>query len=89
MLHVIGTLQINTLFNAGIREIKVCKKCSKVNSYCDAIFDPIMFKPFLDGAKLPKYCAKYWSLSKMMTLMTMMTVMTVMTMMMAIFLNQQ
>ena len=35
----------------GIREIKVCKKCPKVNPYCDAIFDPILFKPFLDGAK--------------------------------------
>ena len=23
----------------GIREIKVCKKCPKVNPYCDAIFD--------------------------------------------------
>ena len=32
----------------GIREIKVCKKCPKVNPYCDAIFDPILMKPFLD-----------------------------------------
>ena len=29
-----------------IKEIKVCKKCPKVNPYCDVIFDPIMFKPF-------------------------------------------
>ena len=35
----------------GIREIKVCKKCPKVNPYCDAICDPILIKPFLDGAK--------------------------------------
>ena len=35
----------------GIREIKVCKKCPKVNPYCDAICDPILVKPFLDGAK--------------------------------------
>ena len=46
----------------GIREIKVCKKCPKVNPYCDAIFDPILIKPFLDGAKWPKFCAKYFSL---------------------------
>ena len=35
----------------GIREIKVCKKCPKVSPYCNAIFDPILFKPLLDGAK--------------------------------------
>ena len=35
----------------GIREIKVCKKCPKVNPYCDAICDPILIKPCLDGAK--------------------------------------
>ena len=46
----------------GIREIKVCKKCPKVNPYCDAICDPILIKPFLDGAKLPKFCAKYFTL---------------------------
>ena len=46
----------------GIREIKVCKKCPKVNPYCDAICDPILIKPFLDGAKWPKFCAKYFSL---------------------------
>ena len=46
------------------REIKVFKKCPKVNPYCNAIFDPILFKPFLDGAKWPKFCAKYFSLSK-------------------------
>ena len=33
-----------------IKEIKVCKKCPKVKPYCEPIFDPIMFKPFLDGA---------------------------------------
>ena len=27
------------------------KKCPKVNPYCNAIFDPILFKPFLDSAK--------------------------------------
>ena len=48
----------------GIREIKVCKKCPKVNPYCDAICDPILIKPFLDGAKWPKFCAKYFSLLK-------------------------
>ena len=47
-----------------IREIKVFKKCPKVNPYCNAIFDPILFKPFLDGAKWPKFCAKYFSLLK-------------------------
>ena len=46
------------------REIKVFKKCPKVNPYCNAIFDPILFKPFLDGAKWPKFCAKYFSLLK-------------------------
>jgi hypothetical protein len=35
----------------GIRESKVCKKFPKVNPYCDAICDPILIKPFLDGAK--------------------------------------
>ena len=25
---------------------------------CAPIFDPIMFKPFLDGATLQKFCAK-------------------------------
>ena len=34
-----------------IKEIEVFKKCPKVNPYCNAIFDPIIFKPFLDGAK--------------------------------------
>ena len=47
-----------------IKEIKVCKKCPKVKPYCAPIFDPIMFKPFLDDAKLPKFCAKCFSLSK-------------------------
>ena len=28
------------------------------------IFDPIMAKPFLDDAKLPKFCSKYVLLSK-------------------------
>ena len=31
-----------------IKEIKVCKKCPKVKPYCVPIFDPNMFKPFLD-----------------------------------------
>ena len=44
------------------REIKVCKKWPKVNPYCDAICDPILIKPFLDGAKWPKFFAKYSSL---------------------------
>ena len=35
----------------GIREIKVCKKCPKGNPYCNAFFDPILFKPLLDGVK--------------------------------------
>ena len=48
----------------GYSEIKVCKKCPKVNPYCNAIFDPILFKPFLDGAKLPKFCAKYFFVKK-------------------------
>ena len=47
-----------------IREIEVFKKCPKVNPYCNAIFYPILFKPFLDGAKWPKFCAKYFSLLK-------------------------
>ena len=42
------------------REIKVFKKCPKVNPYCNAIFDPILFKPFLYDAKLPKFCVKYF-----------------------------
>ena len=46
----------------GIREIKICKKCPKVNPYCDAIFDPIMFKPFLNGKNFPKFRVKYFSL---------------------------
>ena len=29
----------------GITDIVVCKKYSKVNPYCDAIFDPIIFVP--------------------------------------------
>ena len=33
-----------------IKEIKVCKKCPKVKPYCAPIFDPIMFKSFLDDA---------------------------------------
>ena len=33
-----------------IKEIKVCKKCPKVKPYCAPIFDPIVFKPFLDDA---------------------------------------
>ena len=40
------------------------KKCPKVKSYCAPIFDPIMFKPFLDDAKLPRFCGKWFSLSK-------------------------
>ena len=44
-----------------IKQIKVCKKCPKVKAYCVPIFDPIMFKPFLDDAKLPKFCAKCFS----------------------------
>ena len=47
-----------------IKEIKVCKKCPKVKPYCALIFDPIMFKPFLDDAYLPKFLAKCFSLSK-------------------------
>ena len=31
-----------------IKEIEVCKKCPKVKPYCVPIFDPNMFKPFLD-----------------------------------------
>ena len=33
-----------------IKEIMVCRKCPKVKPYCEPIFVPIMFKPFLDGA---------------------------------------
>ena len=47
-----------------IKEIKVFKKCPKVKPYCVPIFDPIMVKPFLDDAKLPKFCAKCFYLSK-------------------------
>ena len=47
-----------------IKEIEVCKKCPKVKPYCVPIFDPIMAKPFLDDAKLPKFCTKYISLPK-------------------------
>ena len=56
-----------TLHNGAsneIKEIKVWKKCPKVKPYCAPIFDPIMFKPFLDDAKLPKSCAKCFCLSK-------------------------
>ena len=40
-----------TLHNGAsneIKEIEVCKKCPKVKPYCVPIFDPNMFKPFLD-----------------------------------------
>ena len=47
-----------------IEEIKVCKKCPKVKLYCVPISDPIMFRPFLDAAKSPTFCAKCVSLSK-------------------------
>ena len=56
-----------TLHNGAsneIKEIKVFQKCPKVKPYCTPIFDPILFKLFLDDAKLPKFCAKYFSLSK-------------------------
>ena len=59
---------IVTLHNGAsneIKEIEVCKKCSKVKPYCAPTFYPIMFKPFSDGAKSPKYCAKCFSLSKL------------------------
>ena len=48
-----------------IKEIQVGKKCPKVEPYCAPIFDPIMFKPFLDDAILPKFCVKCFSLSKL------------------------
>ena len=47
-----------------IKEIMVFQKCPKVKPYCTPIFDPILFKLFLDDAKLPKFCAKYFYLSK-------------------------
>ena len=47
-----------------IKDIEVCKKCPRAKTYCAPIFDPIMFKAFLDDAKLPKFCAKYFSLLK-------------------------
>jgi len=47
-----------------IKEIKVFKKCPKVKPYYVPVFDPIMFKPFLDDAKLPKFGAKCFYLSK-------------------------
>ena len=56
-----------TLHNGAsneIKEIKVCKKWPKVKPYCAPICDPIMFKTFLDDAKLPKFSAKCFSLSK-------------------------
>ena len=40
-----------------IKEIEFCKKCPKVKPYCAPIFDPIMFKPFVDDTKLPKIFA--------------------------------
>ena len=40
-----------------IKEVKVCKKCAKLKPYCVPMFDPTMFKPFLDDAKLPTFCA--------------------------------
>ena len=46
-----------------IKEIEVCKMWPKVKLYCAPICDPIMFKPFLDDAKSPKFCAKCFSLS--------------------------
>ena len=46
------------------KEIEFWKKCPKVKPYCTPIFDLIMFKAFLDDAKLPKFCAKCFSLSK-------------------------
>ena len=47
-----------------IKEIEVWQKCPKVELYCVPIFDLILFKPFLDDAQLPKFCAKCFSLSK-------------------------
>jgi len=41
-----------------IKDIEVYKKCPKVEPYCVPIFDPNMFKPFLDDTILPKCCAK-------------------------------
>ena len=41
-----------------IKESEVCKRCPKVNPYYAPIFDPIMFIPFLDDAKLPRFYAK-------------------------------
>ena len=43
------TLKLKAMRNGASNEIKeneVCKKCPKVNPYCNAIFDPIMSKPF-------------------------------------------
>ena len=57
--------QIESLHNGAsneIKEIKICKKCPKVEPYYAPIFVPIMFKPFLDDAKLPKFCANCFSL---------------------------
>ena len=48
----------------GIKYIKVRKKCPNVKLYYVPIFDPIMFKPFLDDAELPKFCARCFYLSK-------------------------
>ena len=64
---IINVFQSITLHNGAsneIKEIEVWKKCPKVKPYCSPIFDPIMFKPFFADAKLPKFCAKCFSLSK-------------------------
>ena len=53
----------------GIREIKICKKCPKVNPYCDAISDSILIKPFFGWCKMTQILCqifffvkkvKYW-----------------------------
>ena len=64
--HVSGSLGTQSMHNGAsneIKEIEVCKKCPKEKPYCAPIFDPIMFKPFLDDAILPKFCVKCFSLS--------------------------
>ena len=62
IIYICSTIQCTMAQRPLIKEIKI--ECPKENSYCEAIFDPIIFNPLLDDAKWPKFCAKYFSLSK-------------------------
>ena len=64
ILKFLNSVLYSTMHNGtsnDIKEIEVWKKCPKVEPYCVPIFHPIMFKPFWDDAKLPRFCAKCFS----------------------------